>query len=288
MAALKTKKEGVKYRTGYESYARQILTLILLTWRIWWAPNNASKRKMGFNSACTGLNAPQRLHVASDGKYRSLSIFLCLVLLLLNGGWTGLNHIHNNRTKWNKIQLMGCMLCRRASVSGRFTGPAVPSTSGSGRSSTCITTKRSIPENATLQHNRYENYRSGVSLSTSKARLGDGKSWDGDQGIWNSNYFSHAHNQVQLNDRYVQHGSCRWVRKRRGHVNISGFPRCADGVFARLGCYAAYVGSCLPTFQGSTSVPSSRDIQSTKNAGNRWKRGYIWGMVRTLPGSHGE
>ena len=27
------------------------LTLILLTWRIWWAPNSASKGQMGFNSA---------------------------------------------------------------------------------------------------------------------------------------------------------------------------------------------------------------------------------------------
>jgi hypothetical protein len=32
-----------------------ILTLILLTWRIWWAPNNASKWHMGFNSAFKGL-----------------------------------------------------------------------------------------------------------------------------------------------------------------------------------------------------------------------------------------
>jgi hypothetical protein len=28
----------------------RVLTLILLTWRIWWAPNNASKWQMGFNS----------------------------------------------------------------------------------------------------------------------------------------------------------------------------------------------------------------------------------------------
>jgi len=28
-----------------------ILTLILLMWRTWWAPNNASKWLMGFNSA---------------------------------------------------------------------------------------------------------------------------------------------------------------------------------------------------------------------------------------------
>jgi hypothetical protein len=29
-------------------------------------------------------------------------------------------------------------------------------------------------------------------------------------------------------------------------------------VFALLGCYAVYVGSCLLTFQDSLSVPSSR------------------------------
>jgi hypothetical protein len=32
------------------------LTLILLTWRIWWAPNNASRWQMEFNSACKGVN----------------------------------------------------------------------------------------------------------------------------------------------------------------------------------------------------------------------------------------
>ena len=31
------------------------LTLYQLTWRIWWAPNNASKWQMGFNSAFKGL-----------------------------------------------------------------------------------------------------------------------------------------------------------------------------------------------------------------------------------------
>jgi len=31
------------------------LTLILLTWRIWWAPNNASRWQVGFNSAFKGL-----------------------------------------------------------------------------------------------------------------------------------------------------------------------------------------------------------------------------------------
>jgi hypothetical protein len=32
------------------------LTLILLMWRIWRAPNNASKWQVGFNSAFKGLN----------------------------------------------------------------------------------------------------------------------------------------------------------------------------------------------------------------------------------------
>jgi hypothetical protein len=31
------------------------LTITLLTWRIWWAPNNASKLQMGFNWASKGL-----------------------------------------------------------------------------------------------------------------------------------------------------------------------------------------------------------------------------------------
>ena len=34
---------------------KDILTLILLTWRIWWAPNNTSRWQMGFNSAFKGL-----------------------------------------------------------------------------------------------------------------------------------------------------------------------------------------------------------------------------------------
>jgi len=36
-------------------YTLVYLTLILLTWRMWSAPNNASKCQMGFNSAFKGL-----------------------------------------------------------------------------------------------------------------------------------------------------------------------------------------------------------------------------------------
>ena len=44
------------------------LTLILLTWRKWWTPNNASKWQMGFNSAFKGLTLIrqcwEKLHVS--------------------------------------------------------------------------------------------------------------------------------------------------------------------------------------------------------------------------------
>ena len=36
-------------------FLRQLLTFILLTWRIRWTPNNTSKWQMGFNSAFKGL-----------------------------------------------------------------------------------------------------------------------------------------------------------------------------------------------------------------------------------------
>ena len=42
------------HRVQGQKYA---LTLSLLTWRIWWAPNNASRWQMGFNSAFNPLKA---------------------------------------------------------------------------------------------------------------------------------------------------------------------------------------------------------------------------------------
>jgi len=37
--------------------AANLLTLILLTWRIGWAPNNASRWQMGFNLVFKGLRS---------------------------------------------------------------------------------------------------------------------------------------------------------------------------------------------------------------------------------------
>jgi len=48
------------------------LTLILLTWRIWWAANNASKWQVGLNSAFKGLTI-----VVMENKYYILWVCVC-------------------------------------------------------------------------------------------------------------------------------------------------------------------------------------------------------------------
>jgi hypothetical protein len=57
------------------SFAYKInpFTLILLKWRIWWAPNNASKRQMGFNSACKELRL---LHYRKSAFWLSFGTIL--------------------------------------------------------------------------------------------------------------------------------------------------------------------------------------------------------------------
>jgi hypothetical protein len=46
---------SVSKRRGVELTIQLHLTLTLLTWIIWWAPNNARKWQMGFNLAFKGL-----------------------------------------------------------------------------------------------------------------------------------------------------------------------------------------------------------------------------------------
>ena len=51
---LETSRIGAPYTYDISSLRVNDLTLILLTWRKWWA-NNASKKQMGFNSGFKGL-----------------------------------------------------------------------------------------------------------------------------------------------------------------------------------------------------------------------------------------
>ena len=50
-----TSRMGAPYIYDNSSLRVNDLTLILLTWRKWLAPNNASRQQMGFNSAFKGL-----------------------------------------------------------------------------------------------------------------------------------------------------------------------------------------------------------------------------------------
>ena len=66
--------------TCFNSASLGYLTLILLTWRIWLTPNNASKWQMGFNSAFKGLKKVLKIlsfslqiHITSD--LTSMSFF---------------------------------------------------------------------------------------------------------------------------------------------------------------------------------------------------------------------
>ena len=68
------------------------LTLILITWRIWWAPNNASRWQIGFNLAFSGL-----MLLCSRLQYIQLS-HRCLGLVVLRLGW--LLAIGNDTNQW--------------------------------------------------------------------------------------------------------------------------------------------------------------------------------------------
>ena len=50
-------RKKIPFRRFPQNCEKRLLTLILLTWRIRWAPNNSSKCHMGFNSAFKGLTS---------------------------------------------------------------------------------------------------------------------------------------------------------------------------------------------------------------------------------------
>ena len=60
-------KRGLSYSFQYPLAS---LTLILPTWRIWWAPNNSSKWQMGFNSVFNPLT-PNDLYVSRTAPLTS-------------------------------------------------------------------------------------------------------------------------------------------------------------------------------------------------------------------------
>ena len=71
---LETSRMGAPYIYIISSLKVNDLTLILLTWRKWWASNNASKQQMGFNSGFKGLSKKNFLSV--ELNYKSFSFAL--------------------------------------------------------------------------------------------------------------------------------------------------------------------------------------------------------------------
>ena len=94
-----------------------LLTLILLTWRIWWAPNNASKWQIGFNSAFQGLKTiyvhllvsylNRTLHVADTFSVHHQEFFTLHTAI---GIWhTGFADCFRVRSGWNGSYIL--ILC---------------------------------------------------------------------------------------------------------------------------------------------------------------------------------
>ena len=88
------KKVYTWYKTDVE------LTLILLTWRICWAPSNASNWRMGFDLAFKGLIriilvlGDMTRSTAANSNVPKEHAFLTLIVLMWRIGWA-----HNNARK---------------------------------------------------------------------------------------------------------------------------------------------------------------------------------------------
>jgi hypothetical protein len=89
------------------------LTLILLTWRIWWAPNNASKWQMGFNSAFKGLMTLMGHLFTERAPNVQIKYFIfgwsIYNILVLNTSWTPdsfqMMIFVNVSLKWGMVEL---------------------------------------------------------------------------------------------------------------------------------------------------------------------------------------
>jgi len=96
-----------------------LLTLILLTWRIWWAPNNASKWRMGFNGVSKGLILCILRVVDNELTCINHGIWITLILLTWRIWWAP-----NNASKWrigfNGVP-KGLILCILRAVDNELT-----------------------------------------------------------------------------------------------------------------------------------------------------------------------
>jgi hypothetical protein len=84
------------------------LTLILLMWRIWWAPNKANKWQMGFNSAFKGLI--KLLSLCKGRICKCLGIFCYLLCHYV------LNQFRATCSGYKSLPQHGIIACLESSV----------------------------------------------------------------------------------------------------------------------------------------------------------------------------
>ena len=85
--------------TRFRRPSRLRLTLILLTWRIWWTPNNASRWQMGFNSVFKRLKFLQTEFLYFSIRRQHNRVPKIDSLLRCNG-------LHNNQAIWFHTSLI--------------------------------------------------------------------------------------------------------------------------------------------------------------------------------------
>jgi len=90
-----------------------MLTLILLTWRIWWVPNNASRWQMGFNSADT-LKIVSQITVYKQSRTANFrhpgwkAATDCEHAELPDKIWLQYGPFSTAATAWYCVKLVGC------------------------------------------------------------------------------------------------------------------------------------------------------------------------------------
>ena len=78
---LEKSRMGAPYIHDISSLRVNDLTFILLMWRKWLAPNNASRQQMGFNSGFKVLISLKNSHSLDDIKFSLLCCFVANILI---------------------------------------------------------------------------------------------------------------------------------------------------------------------------------------------------------------
>jgi len=115
-----------------------LLTLIPLTWRIWWAPNNASKWQMGFNLVFKGLNQSHRCPTSMNFTWSSWvtvilhnEMILAHAIFLDQFWWHTVWNVNTKdlkRVLWKSVQWKQYFI-----YGGKWAFPLFSSLAGGGR-----------------------------------------------------------------------------------------------------------------------------------------------------------